>query len=424
MHDVRVVRERPAELREAMRRRGELGTLASQLDRCEELERERRLLIQAAEEREAARNAASQEVARRKKAGEDVAELIATGRALGEEIARLKTELAETEASLTRILMEVPNVTLPEVPEGGEENNVVERQWGDPRPSQGVKPHWEIAATLGLVDLERGAKISGSGFAVYRGAGARLMRALMNFFIDSHVAEHGYEEVWPPLLVTRATMTGTGQLPKFEHDAYRIADDDLFLIPTAEVPVTNLYRGEILDGASLPMAFVAYTPCFRREAGSAGKDTRGIQRMHQFDKVELVRYSAADDSVNELAVLLGHAEKMLERLGLPYRVKLLAAGDTGFSSAKTYDLEAWAPGVGAWLEVSSVSLFTDFQARRANIRYRPAKGEKPRFVHTLNGSGLAFPRTLACILEHYQQADGSVIVPEVLRKYAGTDRIA
>jgi seryl-tRNA synthetase len=218
-------------------------------------------------------------------------------------------------------------------------------------------------------------------------------------------------------------MIGTGQLPKFEDDAYAIAGEDLFLIPTAEVPVTNLYRDEILDGAELPMAFCAYTPCFRREAGSAGKDTRGILRMHQFDKVELVRYAAAERSDAELEVLLGHAESMLQRLGIPYRVKLLAAGDTGFSSAKTYDLEAWAPGVGAWLEVSSCSTFTDFQARRANIRYRPAKGEKPRFVHTLNGSGLAFPRTLACILEHYQQSDGTVIVPEVLRRYVGSERL-
>jgi seryl-tRNA synthetase len=225
------------------------------------------------------------------------------------------------------------------------------------------------------------------------------------------------------LLVTRETMTGTGQLPKFEDDAYKIADDDLFLIPTAEVPVTNLYRGEILEAEMLPKAFVAYTPCFRREAGSAGKDTRGIQRMHQFDKVELVRYAAPDDSEKQLEALLGHAESMLQRLGIPYRVKLLAAGDTGFSSAKTYDLEAWAPGVGAWLEVSSVSTFTDFQARRANIRYRPAKGEKPQLIHTLNGSGLAFPRTLACILEQYSQPDGSVVVPEVLRSYVGTDRI-
>jgi seryl-tRNA synthetase len=423
MHDLRLVREGLDDLREAMRRRGALATLGPQLDRCEVLERERRLLIQAVEERKAARNAASQEVARRKRAGEPAEELIANGRALGEEIARLERELADAEDQLAAILLEIPNVTAPDVPEGDESHNVVVRTWGEPRATEGVRPHWEIAAEHGLFDLERAAKISGSGFAVLRGSGARLVRSMLSFFLDVHTREHGYEEVWPPVLVNRASMTGTGQLPKFEDDAYRIAGDDLFLIPTAEVPVTNLHRDEILDGAALPIALCAYTPCFRREAGSAGKDTRGVLRMHQFDKVELVRYCAPERSDAELAALLGHAESILQRLGIPYRVKLLAAGDTGFASAKTYDLEAWAPGVGAWLEVSSCSTFTDFQARRSNIRFRPAKGEKPRFVHTLNGSGLAVPRTLACILEHYQQPDGTVVVPEVLRPYVGSERI-
>src|SRR6188474_1970047 len=245
----------------------------------------------------------------------------------------------------------------------------------------------------------------------------------MNLFFDVHTTGPGYEEVWVSVVVNRATMTGTAQLPKFEDDMYALRDEDMFLIPTAEVPLTNLYRDEMLDGAQLPRGFCAYTPCFRREAGSAGKDTRGVLRMHQFDKVELVRYCAPEQSEAELSTLLGHAESMLQRLGIPYRVKLLAAGDTGFSSAMTYDLEAWAPGVGAWLEVSSCSNFTEYQARRANIRYRPAKGEKPRFVHTLNGSGLAFPRTVACILEHHQNADGSVTVPAALRPYLGTERI-
>jgi seryl-tRNA synthetase len=246
-----------------------------------------------------------------------------------------------------------------------------------------------------------------------------MVRSLLNFFMDTHAREHGYEEVWPPQLVTRQTMTGTGQLPKFEEDAYATSNDGLFLIPTAEVPVTNLYRDEIIDGERLPMGFVAYSRCYRREAGSAGKDTRGVLRTHEFDKVELVRYATPENAAEQLETLTRHAETMLERLGLPYRRKLLAAGDTGFSSAMTYDLEAWAPGVGAWLEVSSCSTFTDFQARRANIRYRAAKGEKPRFVHTLNGSGLAFPRTLACLLEQNQNDDGSVTVPEVLRPYMG-----
>jgi seryl-tRNA synthetase len=424
MLDARLIRERPDDVREAMRKRGALGTLGAFLDRFDSLDKERRLLIQAVEERKAARNTSSQDVARRKKAGEDASDLITLGKSLGEEIGRLEAELAGTERALEEVLYELPNITLADVPAGDEENNAIVRSWGTPRASEGVKPHWEIGAAQGLFDLERGAKISGSGFVVYRWNGARLIRALMNLFVDSHANEHGYEEVWPPLLVNRAAMMGTGQLPKFEEDAYKIAGDDLFLIPTAEVPVTNLYRDEIVDAAMLPKGFCAYTPCFRREAGSAGKDTRGILRTHQFDKVELVRYCAPEDSEAQLALLLGHAEAMLQRLEIPYRVKLLAAGDTGFSSAKTYDLEAWAPGVGAWLEVSSVSTFTDFQARRANIRYRPAKGEKPRFVHTLNGSGLAFPRTIACILEHHQQADGSVVVPEALRRYLGFDRLA
>jgi seryl-tRNA synthetase len=422
MHDLRLVRERLDDLREAMRKRGALDALAPQLDRCEALERDRRLLTQAVDERRAARNASSQEVARRKRTGENADELIAQGRALGDEITKLEAELAAAEQALVGILLEVPNVTLPDVPAGGEECNVIVRHWGEPRPSEGVRPHWEIASELGLVDLERATKVSGSGFAVFRGAGARLVRSLMSFFLDTHAGEHGYEEVWPPALVNRASMTGTGQLPKFEDDAYRIAGDDEFLIPTAEVPVTNLYRDEILE-QPLPMGFCAYTPCFRREAGSAGKDTRGVLRMHQFDKVELVRYCAPEESSAQLELLLGHAESMLQRLRIPYRVKLLAAGDTGFASAKTYDLEAWAPGVGAWLEVSSCSTFTDFQARRANIRFRATRGEKPRFVHTLNGSGLAFPRTIACILEHYQRPDGSVTVPEVLRPYLRTERL-
>lgn len=424
MHDMRVLREQVEVLRDAMRRRGSDNGVLELVDRGETLERDRRTLIQAVEERKAARNTNAQEVARRKKAKESADDLIGRGRELGEEIARLEGELDAVEGRLRTILLELPNATLPEVPAGGEERNIVVKEWGQPRDSAGVRPHWEIGAALGIIDLERATKISGSGFVCYRALGARLVRGLINFFIDLHARDHGYEEVWPPVLVNRATMTGTGQLPKFEEDAYAVRGDDLFLIPTAEVPVTNLYRDEIVDATMLPKGFVAYTPCFRREAGSAGKDTRGILRTHEFDKVELVRYSAPEESANQLEVLTRHAETALERLGIPYRRKLLAAGDTGFSSAMTYDLEAWAPGVGAWLEVSSCSNFTDFQARRANIRFRAAKGEKPRFVHTLNGSGLALPRTIACLLENYQNADGSVTVPEALRPYLGIDRIA
>ena len=424
MHDLRMLREQLDLLKDGMRRRGALDTLAPILERGQQLELERRTLIQATDERKAQRNVNAQEVAKRKRAGESADELIAQGRSLGDEIARLEKELTSVEAELQRILLEIPNVNLPAVPEGGEEKNQIVREWGTPRAPDGVKPHWEIGAALGLIDLDRAAKVSGSGFVFYRKTGARLIRALITFFMDVHRDEHGYEEVWPPLLVNRATMTGTGQLPKFEDDAYATRGDELFLIPTAEVPVTNLYRDEILDPGMVPMGFVAYSKCFRREAGSAGKDTRGILRTHEFDKVELVRYAAPEESADQLEQLTRHAESILERLEIPYRRKLLAAGDTGFSSAMTYDLEAWAPGVGAWLEVSSCSNFTDFQARRANIRYRPAKGEKPRFVHTLNGSGLAFPRTIACILEHHQNPDGTVTVPEALRPYLGIDRLS
>ena len=423
MHDIRLLRENPEALRDGLRRRGVLDAYAPLLDRAATLERDRRTLIQQADEKKAARNSASQEVARRKKAKEDADALIAETRALGDAIAALEQQLATVESALEEILLGLPNIPLAAVPDGGEEANTVVRSWGEPRPAAGVVPHWEIGEKLGILDLAAGAKIAGSGFIVLRGAGAKLARALMAFMLDLHTREHGYEETWVPFVVNRKSMTGTGQLPKFEEDLYRIAEDDLFLIPTAEVPVTNLERDEVLEAAALPLALTAYTPCFRREAGAAGKDTRGLIRVHQFDKVELVRFTTPETSAAELELLTGHAEKVLQRLGLPYRVLLLAAGDTGFSSAMTYDLEVWAPGVNKWLEVSSCSCFTDFQARRANIRYRPAPGEKPRFVHTLNGSGVAFPRTIIALLEHYQQADGTVRVPDALRPYLGVERL-
>ncbi|HEV8408960.1 MAG TPA: serine--tRNA ligase [Gemmatimonadaceae bacterium] len=423
MIDARMVREQAGALREGVRRRGSLDAHGPVIDRAERLDRERRATIQAVEERKAARNAASQEVARKKKAGENADELMASARAIGAEIARLEAELEASQGAFDTILMELPNVTLPEVPEGDASANVVVSTWGDPRAAGSVKPHWEVAEALGLLDLPRGAKISGSGFIVYRARGAKLQRALMNFLVDLHTREFGYEETQVPLFVNRASMTGTGQFPKFEDDSYALRDDALFAIPTSEVPVTNLFRDEILDGASLPLALTAFSQCFRREAGAAGKDTRGLLRLHQFDKVELVRFTAPEDSPAQLELLTSHAEQALQRLGLPHRRLLLAAGDTGFSNAKTYDLETFAPGVGSWLEVSSCSSYTDFQARRANIRYRPAPGEKPRHVHTLNGSGLGFPRVIATILEHYQNADGSVTVPEVLRPYFGADVI-
>uniref|UniRef100_UPI0037BFCD30 serine--tRNA ligase n=1 Tax=Gemmatimonas sp. TaxID=1962908 RepID=UPI0037BFCD30 len=369
---------------------------------------------------QARRNKVTAEVGQRRKAGEDATALMAEGRAIGEQIALLEQRRAETEAAVSVMLYELPNITLPDVPEGDETANTVVRTWGTPRtPDAAIVPHWEKGEAFGMIDLARGAKISGSGFIVYRGRGARLVRALMNMMLDIHTEEHGYEETWVPLVVNRASMTGTGNFPKFEEDAYAVTDDDLFLIPTAEVPVTNLYRDEILDASELPKRFCAFSACFRREAGAAGKDTRGLLRVHEFDKVELVRYANPDTSLEELELLTSQAETILQRLELPYRVLLLAAGDTGFSSAKTYDLEVFAPGVGKWLEVSSCSLFTDFQARRANIRFRPAPGEKPKLVHTLNGSALAFSRVIASLLEHHQQPDGSVRIPEALQPYLG-----
>jgi seryl-tRNA synthetase len=424
VHDVKLLREQIEPLRVAMRRRGKLEALAPQLDRLETLDVERRRLIGEVEQRKSARNAASQEVARRKKAKEAAEELIAEARILGEQIAGLEASLRQAEEELDRHVLEIPNFLADDVPEGGEADGIILAEWGDPRRESGLAPHWELGERLGLLDLPRGVKISGSGFIAYRAAGARLVRALMSWFLDVATAEHGYEEHWVPFLVTRQTMTGTGQLPKFEDDMYAVSGDALFLIPTAEVPVTNLYRDEILDGARLPIGLTAYTPCFRREAGAAGKDTRGLLRVHQFDKVELVRFCAPADGSAELERLTRHAEVLLERLGLAYRRKLLAAGDTGFAAAKTFDLEVWAPGVAQWLEVSSCSLFTDFQARRANIRFRRTPKDKPQFVHTLNGSALAFPRTIAALLETHQQADGSVIIPEPLRPYLGTDRLS
>jgi len=419
-----MVRDQVAQLREGMRRRGKLATHGPEIDEAETLDRARRAAITAVEEKKARRNAVTQEVGKLKKAKENADAPMAEARALGDEIAAIEAELAPMQARLDELMAGIPNIPLADVPEGDESQNRVVRSWGEPRPAESVRPHWEVGAALGILDLERGAKVAGSGFVVYRGKGARMIRSFMNAMLDLHTGEFGYEEIWVPAVVNRASMTGTGQFPKFEDDQYGIVGEDLFLIPTAEVPVTNLYRDEILAAEDLPKAFCAYSPCFRREAGAAGKDTRGVLRVHQFDKVELVRYCVPEQSDAELERLLGHAEAVLQRLGLPYRVVLLAAGDTGFSSAKTYDLEVFSPGVGKWLEVSSCSVFTDFQARRANIRYRPSAGERPRFVHTLNGSGLAFPRIFAAILEHYQQPDGTVAVPEALRPWLGVDRLA
>lgn len=419
MHDLRLFREDPAALRDALARRQMLDGSAPLVDRAVELDADRRAIIQRADDAKAARNALTQVVAQKKRAGEDAAQMMAESRALGDEISALQEQLSGVETELSSLVLQLPNVTLPEVPAGGEEHNAVQRTWGEPRAAGSADPHWDTGARLGFLDLERGAKVAGSGFIVYRGGGARLLRALMNLMLDTHTRDHGYEETWVPAVVNRASMIGTAQFPKFEDDQYALKDEELFLIPTAEVPVTNLYRDEILGEAELPRAFVAYSPCFRREAGAHGKDTRGLLRVHQFDKVELVRYSRPEDSAAQHELITSHAERVLQLLELPYRVLLLAAGDTGFASAKTYDLEVFAPGVGKWLEVSSSSNFMDFQGRRANIRYRPSAGGKPRFVHTLNASGLAFPRIIAALLEQHQNADGSVNVPAALQPYFG-----
>lgn len=423
MLDPKLIREDIALVRDAMTRRGKLDAYGPLLDEGEALDRARRHAIHQVEEKKAERNRVSQEVGKRKKAGEDAADLQASARTLGEEIAAHEAELAAIQARMDDLLLSIPNITLPDVPAGDETQNVVVRTWGEPRAATGVVPHWEVGERLGLFDLPRGAKISGSGFIVYRGLGARMVRSLMNMMLDLHTGTFGYDETWVPVVVNRASMIGTTQLPKFEDDMYALKDEDMFLIPTAEVPVTNLHRDEILAAEELPKAMCAYSPCFRREAGSAGKDTRGLLRVHEFDKVELVRYCAPEDGEAQLQLLLSHAEEVLRLLGLPYRVVLLAAGDTGFGSAKTYDLEVFAPGVDKWLEVSSCSLFTDFQARRANIRFRPTAADKPRFVYTLNASGVAFPRVFAAILEHYQTADGGVEIPAPLRRWLGVDRL-
>jgi len=384
------------------------------------LDVERRELLHQVEELRSERNAASKSIAAKKKAGEPLDDTFDMLRQLSERIKGLEGELGKLDAQVEAMQLSVPNCPADTAPAGTKpEDNVARHSWGEPREFDfEPKPHWDLAAGLGLIDFERGAKLSGTGFALFTGLGARLQRALICFMLDFHIAEHGYTEVWPPAVVTRPCMTGTGQLPKMEEDMYRVDQDDLFLIPTAEVPVTNIHREEIVDGARLPIYYTAYTPCFRREAGSYGKDTKGLIRVHQFDKVEMVRFVRPETSYDELESLLGNAEAVLQRLGLHYRVLELCRGDMSFAAAKCYDLELWAPGCQRWLEVSSCSNFEDFQARRAGIRFRD-KGGKPQFVHTLNGSGVALPRLVITVLERYQQADGTVSVPEALRPYMG-----
>lgn len=423
MLDVKFVRQNPDVVRETLKNRG----TAADLDEFLKLDEDRRNLLFEVEKLKKLRNEESQKVAQKKKASESVDEIIARMKAVSQDIKEMDEKIGNIEDKLQNILLTIPNVPDASVPIGkSDADNVEVRRWREPTEFDfASKPHWDIGEDLDILDFERAGKITGSRFTVYKGAGAKLERALINFMLDLHTEKHGYKEILPPFIVNRDSMTGTGQLPKFEEDAFKLANNnDYFLIPTAEVPVTNLHRDEILTKEELPKYYVAYSGCFRAEAGSAGRDTRGLIRQHQFNKVELVKFTDAESSMEELEKLTADAEEVLKLLGLPYRVVNLSTGDLGFSSAKTYDLEVWMPSYNRYVEISSCSNFRDFQARRAKIQYRPEKGARPIYAHTLNGSGLAIGRTTAAILENYQQADGSVIIPEVLREYMrGIDKI-
>jgi seryl-tRNA synthetase len=418
MLDIKYLRANFEEVKKKLQHRGE--DLAD-FDKFEELDAKRRELIAQSEQLKNKRNEVSSQIAALKREKKDADHLIAEMREVGDQIKALDEDLRQVEELLEQLMLSIPNIPHESVPVGeSEDDNVEVRKWGEPPQfSFEPKPHWEIADQLGILDFERAGKVTGSRFVFYKGLGARLERALMNFMLDLHVEEHGYQEVLPPYLVNRASMTGTGQLPKFEEDAFLIESEDYFLVPTAEVPVTNLHRDEILSAEDLPINYVAYSACFRSEAGSAGRDTRGLIRQHQFNKVELVKFVKPEDSYDELEKLTSHAEKVLQLLGLPYRVMSMCTADLGFTAAKKYDLEVWLPSYNTYREISSCSNFEAFQARRANIRFRRDPKSKPEHVHTLNGSGLAIGRTVAAILENYQQEDGTVLIPEVLRPYMG-----
>jgi seryl-tRNA synthetase len=423
MLDLNFVRTNLELVEEKLRARG--ADPAALLGNFRELDLERRARITQAESLQAQRNKLSNEVARLRKAGEDATALTEQIRGLKQETEELEKKAAQADEAMRAVLVATPNLTQDSVPPGKNESDNVElMRWGrQPEFDFAPKPHWELGESLGILDFERAAKISGARFAVYWGMGARLERALAAFMLDVHTKEHGYLEVLPPFLVNSESLFGTGQLPKFAADLFKAEGSDHYLIPTAEVPVTNLYRGEVLDDAQLPLSLVAYTPCFRSEAGSYGKDVRGIIRQHQFQKVELVKFTRPEQSNEEHERLTGHAEEILRRLELPYRKVLLCAGDTGAASSKTYDLEVWLPGQGVYREISSCSNFEAYQARRANIRYKPQGKNKTELVHTLNGSGLAIGRTWLALLENYQQADGSVRVPQALQKYMGGEEV-
>ena len=420
MLDIKRLRTETEEVKAALARRKE----DVDIDAVLALDEKRRGLLFEAEQLKARQNEVSKAIPQMKKAGEDTTEILAEMRALSDKVKVLDGETRETEEALEKMLLRIPNIPNPTVPDGDtDEDNVEIRKFGTPTefPFE-PKAHWDLGEGLGILDFSSAAKITGARFTVYRGLGARLERAIISYFLDKHTLENGYTEILPPYMVHRNSMVGTGQLPKFEEDAFKVTDTDYFLIPTAEVPVTNLYRDQILDGADLPIKHAAYSACFRAEAGSAGRDTRGLIRQHQFNKVELVKFTKPEDSYAELEKLTADAESVLKGLGLPYRVVKICVGDLGFTAAMKYDIEVWMPSYGRYVEISSCSNFEDFQARRASIRYRDAGG-KAQLVHTLNGSGVAVGRTVAAVLENFQQGDGSVVVPEVLRPYMGVDKI-
>jgi seryl-tRNA synthetase len=419
MLDLKFIRENFAKVEEGVRKKG----MPIDLSPFPILEEKRRALLKQAEELKALRNRVSEEIGQAKKKGVEASAKVAEMREVGERIKSLDEELKGVEKQLYELQIRIPNLPHDSVPVGkSAEENIVAKNWGEiPTFEFAPKPHWELNEQLRIIDFEGGAKVAGSFFVNFTGKGAKLARALINFMLDLHVEKHGYTEVFPPVVANRQAMFGTGQLPKLEDDMYRIEADDLFLIPTAEVPVTNLLAGETLREADLPIYYTAYTPCFRREAGAYGKDTKGLMRLHQFDKVEMVKFCKPETSCEEHEKLLQNAEEVLQLLGLPYRVLLLCSGDMSFAAAKCYDIEVWAPGVKKWLEVSSCSSFEDFQARRANIRFRRESGGKLEFVHTLNASGVALPRTIIGIMENYQTDEGTVVVPEALRKFMGCE---
>lgn len=422
MLDLKKLRSNTEEVKKALSNRGEDFDV-NVIDEVIALDEERRKILVDVEALKKQRNEVSAEIPKRKKAGEDVTEVMAEMREIGDKIKADDAKVAELNDKINYIMLRIPNIPNPAVPEGEtDEDNVEIKRWGEPTKFNfEPKAHWDLGTDLDLLDFERGGKVAGSRFTVYKGMGARLERSIINYFLDKHTFENGYTEVLPPYMVNRDSMTGTGQLPKFEEDAFKVENNGYFLIPTAEVPVTNMYRNETLEGDKLPIKHAAYSACFRAEAGSAGRDTRGLIRQHQFNKVELVKFAKPEDSYKELDLLVQDAERVLQGLGLPYRIVRICKGDLGFTAALKYDIEVWMPSYNRYVEISSCSNFEDFQARRANIKYKNSPKEKPQFVHTLNGSGVAIGRTVAAILENYQQEDGSVVIPEALKEYMRCD---